>query len=257
MKKEIKEIPFNDNTLLGVKTEDSKIWLAVRKTCRDIGLTDAQGQAETKKIQESLLFDGNWVKFDPVQTEGNRNVKRAMIFISEKFVPLWLAQINLTPAMQKKNPEAVKKLLTYQLEAADVLHQAFYETEEQKEQFHERFDLQGEIVDMKETLKIQTIQINSMETIIERQSEKMESLIDNMTLSTRQQEKILRAGRERVNLLLGGAHSTEYKKKARTYLANLWNNLKADLHCGSSYKDLNPKDFNIALDYIGSWEYND
>lgn len=250
---EVKEINFYDDTLLGVKDEDGKIWLAVKKACLDIGLNQNQANAERKKITNELLFNNQWkklrVKFD--------SQVRETLFLLEKFVPIWLAQISITPKMKKENAKAVKKLLTYQLEAADVLHKAFYETEEQKEEFHERFDLQGEIVDMKETLKIQTIQINSMETIIERQSEKMESLIDNMTLSTRQQEKILRAGRERVNLLLGGAHSTEYKKKARTYLANLWNNLKADLHCGSSYKDLNPKDFNIALDYIGSWEYND
>lgn len=249
---EVKEINFYDDTLLGVKDEDGKIWLAVKKACLDIGLNQNQANAERKKITNELLFNNQWkklrVKFD--------SQVRETLFLLEKFVPIWLAQISITPKMKKENAKAVKKLLTYQLEAADVLLKAFYETEEQKEQFHERFDLQEEIVDMKETLKIQTIQINSMETIIERQSEKMESLIDNMTLSTRQQEKILRAGRERVNLLLGGAHSTEYKKKARTYLANLWNNLKADLHCGSSYKDLNPKDFNVALDYIGSWEYN-
>ena len=162
---------------------------------------------------------------------------------------LWLAKISLTPAIMRKSPKAYQKLLKYQLEAADVLHKAFYETEEQKEALHDTLGLQGRLEGMQ-------VQINNMENLIELQLEKLESVVDNMTLSTRQQEKILRAGRERVNLLLGGAHTTEYKKKARTYLANLWNNLKADLHCGSSYKDLNPKDFNVALDYIGSWEYN-
>ena len=193
-----------------------------------------------------MLFENQWkklrVKFD--------SQVRETLFLLEKFVPIWLAQISITPKMKKENPEAVKKLLTYQLEAADVLHKAFYETEEQKEALHNSLGLEGRIEGMQ-------VQINNMENIIELQLEKLEAVVDNMTLSTRQQEKILRAGRERVNLLLGGAHSTEYKKKARTYLANLWNNLKADLHCGSSYKDLNPKDFNVALDYIGSWEYND
>lgn len=243
---EVKEINFYDDTLLGVKDEDGKIWLAVKKACLDIGLNQNQANAERKKITNELLFNNQWkklrVKFD--------SQVRETLFLLEKFVPIWLAQISITPKMKKDNPEAVKKLLTYQLEAADVLHRAFYETEEQKEALHNSLGLEGRIKGMQ-------VQINNMENLIELQLEKLEAVVDNMTLSTRQQEKILRAGRERVNLLLGGAHSTEYKKKARTYLANLWNNLKADLHCGSSYKDLNPKDFNIALDYIGSWEYND
>lgn len=243
---EVKEINFYDDTLLGVKDEDGKIWLAVKKACLDIGLNQNQANAERKKITNELLFENQWkklrVKFD--------SQVRETLFLLEKFVPIWLAQISITPKMKKENPEAVKKLLTYQLEAADVLHKAFYETEEQKEALHNSLGLEGRIEGMQ-------VQINNMENIIELQLEKLEAVVDNMTLSTRQQEKILRAGRERVNLLLGGAHSAEYKKKARTYLANLWNNLKADLHCGSSYKDLNPKDFNIALDYIGSWEYND
>lgn len=243
---EMKEIKFYDDTLLGVKDEDGKVWLAVKKACLDIGLNQNQANAERKKITNELLFNNQWkklrVKFD--------SQVRETLFLLEKFVPIWLAQISITPKMKKENPEAVKNLLTYQLEAADVLHKAFYETEEQKEALHNSLGLEGRIKGMQ-------VQINNMENLIELQLEKLEAVVDNMTLSTRQQEKILRAGRERVNLLLGGAHSTEYKKKARTYLANLWNNLKADLHCGSSYKDLNPKDFNIALDYIGSWEYND
>lgn len=253
MENETKEIRFYNDTLLGVKTKDGKIWLAISHSCKQIGFDERRTKQQGEKIRSDKILSKGVGKFGLLTNGG----KQEVYCLEERFVPLWLAKITLTKKMQEDIPDVFDKLEKYQLEAADVLHQAFYETEEQKEQFHERFDLQGEIVDMKETLKIQTIQINSMETIIEKQNEKMESLIDNMTLSTRQQEKILRAGRERVNLLLGGAHSTEYKKKARTYRANLWNNLKADLHCGSSYKDLNPKDFNVALDYIGSWEYND
>ena len=40
MKTEIKEIPFDEGTLLGVRTPDGKVWLAVKKACLDIGLSD-------------------------------------------------------------------------------------------------------------------------------------------------------------------------------------------------------------------------
>lgn len=115
--------------------------------------------------------------------------------------------------------------------------------------------LQNEMKMPPDNLSVMAVQVNKIESMIESQSEILNSVIDNMTISTRQQEKILRAGRSRVNYLLGGAHSVQYMQMGRTYLANLWNNFKKDLHCGSSYKDLNPKDFNRALDYIESWEY--
>lgn len=93
-------------------------------------------------------------------------------------------------------------------------------------------------------------QINNME-------EMLGEVINNMTLSTRQQEKIHETARKRINYLLGGAHSEEYKRMARTYMINLWNGLKEVFHCGSSYKDLNPKDFDKAVEYINRWEYEE
>lgn len=255
MRTEVKNIPFENGELLGIKTEDGKVWLAVKKACLDIGLSDAQARAEVLKIQESLLFKSNCLKFKTVQMEGKREVNREILVLSEKFVPMWLAQINLTPTMQRTNPDAVKKLLKYQMEASDVLHQAFYETEEQKESLHTQLGVEGKIASIEEIMKVQTVQINNMETMMELQYEQLTSVIDNMTLSTRQQNKILEAGRKRVNYLLGGAHSPEYKRFVRMYMANLWNNFKSALHCGSSYKDLNPKDFTLALDYISNWIY--
>ena len=115
----------------------------------------------------------------------------------------------------------------------------------------------NEVVILQKDLSVVFVQVNNIENMMQEQAEMLESVVDNMTISTRQQEKILRAGRNRVNQLLGCAHSEEYKRMGRIYLANLWNNFKEDLHCGSSYKDLNPKDFNKALDHIGTWRYRE
>ena len=41
------------------------------------------------------------------------------------FVPLWLAKINITPAMQAETPELAERLEAYQLKAKDVLAAAF------------------------------------------------------------------------------------------------------------------------------------
>ena len=253
MKTEVKEIPFNDSTLLGIRTEDGNIFLAVKKACLDIGLNENQATAERKKITTGLLFKDGFkklkVKFD--------SQARETLFLSEKFVPMWLAQINLTPAMQKKNPPAVKKLLTYQLEAADVLHKAFYETDEQKSIFNSKMGLEGQILDLKQKLELTVIQLNNVEDTLDIQNERLNSVMDNMTLTTVQQGKLQRAVKDRVNYLLDGAHSKEYKAKSRLYFINLWNGFKERFDCGSRWQDLNPVYFNEAFDYISEWDFSE
>lgn len=250
MRTEIKEIPFNGDTLLGVKDENGQVWLAVKKACLDIGLSEGQAQRQITNIQEEEPLKSNCCKFAMVQMEGKREVTREQIFLHEKVVTLWLAKISLTPSMMKKSPEAYNKLLKYQLEAADVLHKAFYETEEQKSSFSDMMGLEGRI-------EVMTVQINNMESILEGQQEDLRAVMDNMTLTTVQQGKLQRAVKDRVGHLLGGAHSPEYKKNSRMYFINLWNSLKERFDCGSRWQDLNPKYFNQAHDYISEWDYTE
>ena len=243
MREEMKEVPFNGSTLLGVRDESGQVWLAVKKACLDIGLTEGQADRQIKNLRSDVVFDGNVtdliVKFD--------GQVRKIVFIAEKFVTLWLAKISLTPSMQRKNPDAVKKLLKYQLEAADVLHKAFYKTEEQKDMFNSNMGLEGQIVGIQG-------QINSMENMMCEQMEKLENVIDSMTLSTRQQQKLYQAAKDRINILLGGAHSVHYKENSISYFINLWNNFIERYSCGS-YKDLNPRYYNEAFAFISAWEY--
>ncbi len=91
--------------------------------------------------------------------------------------------------------------------------------------------------------------------MMQEQSGKLNQVVDNMTLTTRQQQRIYKAAKDRINHLLGGAHSEEYKSCSKSYFINLWNGLKAEFDCGGSYKDLNPVYFDAALGYIGSWRY--
>ena len=251
MKTEVKEIPFNGGSLLGVRTPDGKVWLAVKKACLDIGLNENQATAERKKIEKGLLFDNQWqklkVKFD--------SQVREILVLSEKLVPMWLAQINLTPAMQKKNPEAVQKLLKYQLEATDVLHEAFYGTEEQKVALHSSLGLEGQIATLEQKLEMTVIQLNNVENTLDIQNERLNAVMDNMTLTTTQQGRLQRAVKDRVNHLLGGAHSKEYKENSKLYFINLWGGLKEKFNCGSRWQDLNPKYYNEAFDYVSTWEY--
>lgn len=111
--------------------------------------------------------------------------------------------------------------------------------------------------DMKMEWKLVYAQINNLSDVVEKQNKQFTQVVDNMTLTTVQQRKIYSAGKDRISELLGGAHSAEYKKQSRKYFVNMWNCVKEKFNCGSSYKDLNPKDFQKAIQYIKKWTYKE
>lgn len=107
---------------------------------------------------------------------------------------------------------------------------------------------------MLDDMKVVYAQINNMEDLLAEQNEKLDRVVDNLTLSTRQQQKIYKVAKDRVNHLLGGDHSKEYKANSRSYFINMWNGLKSKFQCGS-YKDLNPIYFDKEVEFISGWEY--
>ena len=111
--------------------------------------------------------------------------------------------------------------------------------------------------DMGCNMKVVYAQINNMENMLGDQTEKLNQVVDNMTLTTRQQQRIYKAAKDRINQLLGGAHSKEYKANSKSYFINLWNGLKSKFGCGSSYKDLNPIYFDDAMNFIQNWIYEE
>lgn len=117
--------------------------------------------------------------------------------------------------------------------------------------------MEAMLSDMNCNMKIVYAQINNMEEMIGEQNSMLERVVDNMTLSTKQQQQMYKAAKDRINYLLNGAHSIEYKKKSKSYFVNLWNSMKSLYNCGSSYKDLNPMYFDDAMEYIKHWEYKE
>ena len=117
--------------------------------------------------------------------------------------------------------------------------------------------MEAMLSDMNCNMKIVYAQINNMEEMIGEQNVMLERVVDNMTLSTKQQQQMYKAAKDRINYLLNGAHSIEYKKKSKSYFVNLWNSMKSLYNCGSSYKDLNPMYFDEAMEYIKHWEYKE
>ena len=85
-----------------------------------------------------------------------------------------------------------------------------------------------------------------------------QNMIDYSTINYKQQQDLLQTARKRVNTLLGGAHSPEYKEYSRIYFKNLWQDFCKAFQCGS-YKDLNPLYMadNAAKKWIQKWEYTE
>ena len=246
---ETKLIDFEGGEFLGVKNENGKIYLGIKKSCVDIGLTERQAKTQIKDIKENLVLNEGVHNFVLVQNEGGRKVKREVTGIEEKFVTAWLMQIKLTPTFKKENPNTFKRLIKYQIKAVDVLHNAFMGTKEMKKEFYNDLGLKGEIVNLKNEVK------ESNNKIIELNN-KVGELITNSTINSRQSQKLLSCARDRVRELLGNAHSTNYKKYSRVYFKNLWLNF-CDIYEVGSYKDLCPIYYEEAFDFIENWEYKE
>ena len=107
--------------------------------------------------------------------------------------------------------------------------------------------MEGKILKMEE-------QIVAFTETIKEQAERLDKVMDNMTIDTKKQSRIQKAAKERVSELLGGAHSRLYKAKSALFFANLWHQFREEFECGT-YKDLSPNDFDDAMSFIQSWTY--
>nr|DAT99244.1 MAG TPA: hypothetical protein [Caudoviricetes sp.] len=242
---ETKKIPFEGSELLGIKDDSGKLWLAIRNVCYDLGFSDGQTRRQVENARKDIVLS----KGIAILRYPSKGGEQETLCVVEDYVTLWLAKISLTPTMRRNNPEGVQKLVLYQLKAAKTLHEAFFGTEEQKQEFFNDLGLTGRIEGMQ-------VQINAMEDLLGEQTEMLNKMVENMTLSTRQQQKLYKAAKDRIDKLLDGAHGTKYKCYSKSYFINMWNELKERFGC-SSYKDLNPMYYNEAFDFIAEWEYTE
>lgn len=127
---EQKLVNFNGAEIMGVKTNDGKTRIGVRWICEGIGLTDGQSRRQVENLST-----------DVVLSQGSANLRlptnggiQEVLTIELDFLPLWLAKISITPAMQRESPKVTKELIQYQLKAKDVLAAAFTHQVQEKTQ---------------------------------------------------------------------------------------------------------------------------
>ncbi len=149
---EQKMVPFGSIELLAVKMSDGKIYAAVKWVCQGIGLTRGQINNEYTKVREDLVLK-----------QGARNLMlltnggiQEVLCIELEFLPLWLAKISITPKMQEEVPWTVENLVKFQLEAKDVLADAFInkpksQLEIMQMQIEQMIKQEKEIIELKAT----------------------------------------------------------------------------------------------------------
>lgn len=117
----VRDIEFNGAVLKAAQDINNIIWVGVKWICSGIGLSEAQGRRERKRINEDIVLSKGRSNLTLPTNGGNQDV----LCIILDYLPLWLAKISITPTMKKENPELVDKLIEYQLKAKDVLAAAF------------------------------------------------------------------------------------------------------------------------------------
>jgi|GEM_PF-4981055 len=118
----VKEVNFNGVNLIGVQ-KDGKVFVAIKKICDDLGLSDHKKQIARIKRDETLS-EGGAVLLLPTNG-GNQEV----FCLENNYLPFWLTGISSNHCKEEIRP----RLKEFKLKAKDILAAAFLNKEpEQK-----------------------------------------------------------------------------------------------------------------------------
>lgn len=112
----VKEINFHQKKILAVRDEE-KIYVSVKSICNNLGMSKSQADNQIQKVQNDGLFQGA-CNFKHLETNGGT---QKVLLLELDYLPIWLAKINPS----RFSDELKKELMNYQLNAKDVLADAF------------------------------------------------------------------------------------------------------------------------------------
>ncbi len=118
---QVRSVPFMGTELMAAQDASGQVWAGVRWMCNGIGLNENQTRHERKRITEDRVLSKGGANLT-LPTKGG---KQDVLCLKLDYVPLWLAKISITPAMEQDTPELADRLEQYQLRAKDVLARAF------------------------------------------------------------------------------------------------------------------------------------
>ena len=191
----VKEVKFLGDELLVVKDEEeNRLYTGVGYICRGLGFNKDQKDRQVKNIQSDIVLNKGCVKFDAGVIDPNNEV----LAIDIDYLPLWLAKISITPKMKEHNPNAVEKLVNYQLKAKDALANAFIHKEQPK------------TLSAKEELRLHYMALEEQSKEIEAVREEVADLKDNMPLFNIECKELQALVRSKGVQVLGGYKSNAY-----------------------------------------------
>lgn len=118
---EIKQIPFMGADLMAARDNSGQIWAGIRWMCDGMGLSEGQRKRQIANIQADRVLSKGGSNLVLPTSGGNQET----LCLKLDFVPLWLAKISITPAMESEAPALAENLEQYQLRAKDILAAAF------------------------------------------------------------------------------------------------------------------------------------
>ncbi len=231
---EVKQVPFMGANLMAARDNDGQIYAGVRWMCDGIGLSKGQMQNERARIHG-----------DKVLSQGERNLTlptnggpQSILCLRIEFVPIWLAKINITPAMEQETPELAATLEQYQLRAKDVLAAAF---------------LPKEYQEPKSAMEMLRIQSQAMFELDDRVTS-LEDKVDNqMTIDHGQQRRLQQIVAERVYERAAEVFpAKEVKSSVSPFFKAIYKDLK-DRFGVPSYRDIRPADYASAIAFVEAW----
>lgn len=124
-----KNVPFCGAELLAVQDEFGKIYAGINSILRELGFDENQVRYRRDKWMSDKVISKGVRKFlHPSINGGNQET----YCIDIKKLPLALAKLDITPKMEKDMSWLSGRLEEYQESCADVLADAFLETEKKK-----------------------------------------------------------------------------------------------------------------------------
>lgn len=193
----VKNVDLFGDTVIAAQDQEGKIWAGVKWMCDGLGLSEGQAKNERKKLQEDMVLSQG-TKFHPL---GKGNANKDVLCIRHDFVPLWLAKITITPAMKETNSDLVDKLVKYQLQAKDVLAEAFLPKEIPNDQLSPELQMFGKLY---EVVARQELKQKEQEQKMEQLDNKIDSIKDVVALNPNDWRKDTSKIISRIALHIGG-----------------------------------------------------
>lgn len=124
------QVQFYTDEVTAFQANDGEVYAAANKVLRNIGFNEDRVKAIRKKWRDDRVVSTKGRYFTLRYSSGIQPVDKDTYCLSIKILPLALAKISITPELEKSYPEAVEKLIRYQLECADVLYKHFLGNED-------------------------------------------------------------------------------------------------------------------------------